>query len=75
MLPYPQIDLDRCDGCQRCIDVCPTGALGLKNGRAHLTHPEKCTYCISCEDICPQDAIALPFLVVLAAQNSSDDER
>jgi NAD-dependent dihydropyrimidine dehydrogenase PreA subunit len=60
----PQIDQRICTGCAECIKACPTGALGVQNGKATLLHPEICTYCAACEEICPVGAIELPYLIV-----------
>jgi formate hydrogenlyase subunit 6/NADH:ubiquinone oxidoreductase subunit I len=67
--PLPQIDLRRCTGCHRCVEICPTGALDQVAGKAVLRYPERCTYCSACEERCPTGAIALPFLIVLAKHN------
>lgn len=64
-IPLPQIDHERCNGCQACVDRCPTNALALVRGKAVLLVPESCTYCSACEDVCPTNAIALPFMVVI----------
>ena len=66
MDPLPTIDAQKCTGCHRCVDTCPTQALAQRRGKAVLAYPERCTYCTACEDICPEGAIALPFLIVLA---------
>lgn len=71
MKPFPSIHIDLCTGCHRCVDICPTHALAQIDGKAWLQHPERCTYCTACETICPKDAIALPFLIVFAADHSS----
>ncbi len=65
----PQIDQEKCTGCGKCVETCPTGALGQitlpdRRVKAALVHPELCTYCTLCEDLCPVDAIALPFLIL-----------
>jgi len=65
-LPLPIIYRERCSGCERCIVICPVGALAQFDGRASLAHPDRCTFCALCEDICPEGAIALPFLIVFA---------
>ena len=65
-LPLPRIVTALCTGCGRCVEICPTQALGQVNGKAMLTCPDRCTYCALCEDLCPDNAIALPFLIVFA---------
>jgi iron only hydrogenase large subunit-like protein len=50
------INLDKCVGCVHCIVACPTKALRIKNGKAHLL-PELCIDCGECVRFCPQDAI------------------
>jgi len=60
----PRIDPERCDGCGWCVQVCPTGALGLVAGKAALTQPDRCEYDGACEEVCPNDALALPYQVV-----------
>ena len=62
--PLPIIDLERCTGCGRCIESCPTDALGSVDGKAALVAPDACTYCTACQDVCPENAITLPFLIV-----------
>ena len=71
----PRIDAILCSGCERCVEICPVGALAQVNGKAVLVAPDRCTYCALCEDLCPEGAIALPFLIVFAAsQTDTQDE-
>lgn len=70
--PLPIIDPALCDGCGRCIEVCPTGALDLVMGKAELRYPDRCTYCTVCEEACPTSAIALPFTIVLKRRTGRD---
>ena len=65
-LVLPLIDESRCTGCGTCVDLCPTQAVELLDGRPRIVRPDECDYCGSCEDICPQEAIALPYEIVLA---------
>lgn len=62
----PIIDETRCNGCGLCVDLCSTGALALRDGKAVVVNPEACLYEGVCEDTCPQDAIGRPFEVVFA---------
>ena len=52
------IDLDLCDGCGLCIDVCPMDVLRLDaKNKAAIAYGIDCDVCYLCEDECPQDAI------------------
>ncbi|MGB5933036.1 MAG: 4Fe-4S binding protein [Anaerolineae bacterium] len=62
----PIIDESRCDGCGLCVELCSTGALALRDGKAVVVNPGACLYEGVCEDICPRGAIGRPFEVVFA---------
>lgn len=62
----PIIDESKCDGCGICVELCFTGALALRDGKAVVIDPKACLYEGVCEDICPQGAIGRPFEVVFA---------
>lgn len=50
------IDLELCNGCGKCIKICPYGGVELKDGKAHLN--ERCTACGACIDACKVEAIS-----------------
>ena len=50
------VDSDRCTGCGDCVEVCPTEAIALVEGKARVDE-ETCIGCGACADECPQDAI------------------
>jgi NAD-dependent dihydropyrimidine dehydrogenase PreA subunit len=49
---------DRCTGCQRCVQVCPTNVLevGAEN-LPFAARIEHCQTCFMCELYCPSDAV------------------
>jgi Fe-S-cluster-containing hydrogenase component 2 len=52
------IDIERCTGCGACLEVCPTGALYLVDGKATLDRA-LCRECEACLAACPSEAIIL----------------
>lgn len=54
----PQIDRNKCDGCGRCLEVCPEGAL-IHEGGAYRVDEDRCNICGHCLVVCPQQAIPI----------------
>ncbi|TYB89335.1 MAG: 4Fe-4S dicluster domain-containing protein [Kosmotoga sp.] len=50
------INKKRCIGCTRCLRVCPTKALRIRNGKAIILQ-DRCIDCGECIRVCPQKAI------------------
>ena len=48
----------KCTGCQRCVSVCPTGAITGPRSQLHNLDKSKCIKCGACYEICRFDAIA-----------------
>lgn len=58
------VDAKKCIGCRLCVNICPTNAISMINGKA-VIDTEKCINCGICEDGngknyrgCPVDAIS-----------------
>jgi NAD-dependent dihydropyrimidine dehydrogenase PreA subunit len=66
----PTINLERCDRCGKCVDLCPEDALRMTDQGPVFNHPITCTYCSICEDVCPQSAIRAPLKVQWSAENA-----
>ncbi len=54
----PEIDVERCDGCDACVRLCPTGAL-LRKGEGIGLEPSACNGCGVCVDVCDRAAVRL----------------
>ncbi|MEW6545501.1 MAG: 4Fe-4S binding protein [Bacillota bacterium] len=52
----PEVKFSACDGCLTCREVCPTGAISLRDGHLHLER-ELCTECGLCVEECPRHVI------------------
>jgi NAD-dependent dihydropyrimidine dehydrogenase PreA subunit len=50
------IDASKCNGCGECTEVCPTEAIRIAGGRAHIDS-EDCIACGACESECRTGAI------------------
>jgi NAD-dependent dihydropyrimidine dehydrogenase PreA subunit len=53
----PRLRPEACDGCGKCIRVCP-GSQVIEPGRPVQLHLEHCIGCMCCVDACPHGAIA-----------------
>ena len=49
------LDKDLCKGCINCIKRCPTEAIRVRDGKAHIL-AERCVDCGECIRICPHHA-------------------
>jgi NADH:ubiquinone oxidoreductase subunit F (NADH-binding)/NADH:ubiquinone oxidoreductase subunit E/NAD-dependent dihydropyrimidine dehydrogenase PreA subunit len=48
---------EKCIGCTKCAQRCPTGAIEYKPYEIHEVNHEKCIKCDICRQICPVDAV------------------
>lgn len=59
------IDIEKCKGCELCIDACPEETLALadkinkKGYRYAVTINHNCTGCANCAIMCPEAIITV----------------
>lgn len=53
-----EIDYNKCIGCAHCMKACPTEAIRITSGKAHLD-PNRCVDCGECFRVCPVDAYSV----------------
>jgi len=53
------LNVDKCNGCGKCIEVCPFDAITIEHGK-HAKVLSRCMSCISCYFSCTEGALNLP---------------
>lgn len=59
---FPTVSVELCDGCGKCIEVCPKDVFKLdENGKAVVMEPFLCIVgCCFCKSACDPHAILMP---------------
>jgi adenylylsulfate reductase subunit B len=57
----PIIDKDKCNGCGKCVEICPNDVFfGSQLGEIpKVTYPDQCWHENACVNDCPKEAIVL----------------
>ncbi|MCJ7443332.1 MAG: DNA-directed RNA polymerase subunit D [Methanotrichaceae archaeon] len=53
----PLIEIDACNGCAKCVQVCPRKVLAIEENRVKAVNPVDCSLCKLCIDACEARAI------------------
>lgn len=54
---YAEVDLNKCVGCRRCVDVCCYDAMTFR--RKAIVQKDHCSGCSLCSQVCPDNAITM----------------
>jgi NAD-dependent dihydropyrimidine dehydrogenase PreA subunit len=52
------IDVEKCNGCKSCVEVCPINLIEVPDKHA-IVNREDCIDCNACADECPNEAITI----------------
>ncbi len=55
----PIVDLEKCQGCEECVDVCPVEVFEMKDEKSEAVNAEECLGCESCVEVCEPGAITI----------------
>ena len=54
-----EVDEEKCEGCEECVEVCPTDVYEMQDGKSVAVNAEECLGCESCVEVCDQEAITI----------------
>jgi len=54
-----EVDVEKCVGCEECVDVCPSDVFEMKDEKSFPANAEECIGCESCIEVCESDAITV----------------
>ncbi|MCX6832216.1 MAG: 4Fe-4S binding protein [candidate division Zixibacteria bacterium] len=66
-----EIDPAKCNGCQRCVSVCPTQAISGARAELHKIDLYRCIKCKACYEICRYDPLATDAIVFRSIRSAS----
>ncbi len=55
----PVINLEKCNGCGICVDMCVMNCYEVANGKARVVNAKACVTCDVCKGYCPNKAIEI----------------
>ncbi len=66
-----EIDPAKCNGCQRCVSVCPTQAISGAKAELHKIDLFRCIKCKACYEICRYDPLAADAIIFGSRRRAS----
>jgi NAD-dependent dihydropyrimidine dehydrogenase PreA subunit len=51
------VDIEKCEGCEECVEVCTAKVFEMQEGKSVAVSDEKCLGCESCREVCEEKAI------------------
>lgn len=53
------VDPEKCEGCEECVEVCPTDVFEMQDDKSVPVNAEECLGCESCIEVCDQEAVTV----------------
>ena len=53
------VDREKCNGCEECLEACTAGMFQMKNGKATPSTDTVCMGCETCVAVCDENAITV----------------
>jgi pyruvate formate lyase activating enzyme len=74
---YPEVIpyVNNCEGCNKCLEVCPTGALTIIEEKKPIVDKGLCTACLQCIGVCKYYALVCWGKIVTAREVMDDVAR
>jgi ferredoxin len=66
-----EINPAKCNGCQRCVNVCPTQAISGAKAELHKIDLFRCIKCKACYEVCRFDPLAADAIVFGSKRRAS----
>ena len=54
-----ELNVDRCTGCGRCVEVCPHAVFEINERKALMIDRDACMECGACAMNCPAEAVSV----------------
>jgi ferredoxin len=62
-----RLDVEKCNGCGRCVEVCPHAVFEVDGGKSRVVDVDACMECGACAKNCKPEAITVTTGVGCAA--------
>ena len=53
------VEIDKCKGCEECLEVCSAQVFEIQGGKSIPLRPQACLGCQSCIEVCKENAITV----------------